>query len=78
MSSLTILEQTCSLIMFLCGIGAVLLLWAALAIERQRQDLARLRRERVQAAYRAHGLRQCLTAAGLVLPVAAFQRVVVI
>jgi hypothetical protein len=64
--------------MILSALGCVLMLYAGLALERQWQDLARLRRERVQAAYRAHGLRQCLTAAGFVLPVAAFQRVVVI
>lgn len=57
------LEQVCSLVMLLAGTGAVLLLWAGLALERQRQCLARLQRERVRAAYRARTLRSLLTVA---------------
>jgi len=57
------LEQVCSVVMFLAGTGAVLLLWAGLALERQRLALAGLQRERVRAAYRAHTLRRLLTVA---------------
>jgi hypothetical protein len=51
------LEQTCSVIMLLCGMGAVLLFWAALAIERQRRQLAALQSYSVKTAYRAQAYR---------------------
>jgi len=60
MGGLTILEQMCGLTMLLAGMGAFLLLWAGLALERQRQALARLQRERVRAAYRARTMRGLL------------------
>jgi hypothetical protein len=60
---LTILEQLCSVTMLLAGAGTILLLYAGLALERQRQALAGLQRERVRAAYRAHTLRRLLTVA---------------
>ena len=60
MSGLTILEQMCGLTMLLAGMGAMLLLYAGLALERQRLALACLQRERVQAAYRARTMRGLL------------------
>jgi len=59
----SILEQMCSITMLLAGTGAFLLLYAGLALERQRQALARLQGERVQAARRAHVYRRLLTVA---------------
>ena len=56
------LEQVCSVIMFLAGTGAILLLYAGLALERQRLALAGLQRERVRAAYRARTMRNLLAA----------------
>ena len=61
MGGLTILEQLCSVTMLLAGTGAMLLLYAGLALERQRVALARLQGERVKAAHRAHTLRRLLT-----------------
>jgi len=63
MGGLTFLEQLCSVTMLLAGTGTILLLYAGLALERQRQCLARLQHERVQAAYRARTMRNLLTAA---------------
>jgi len=60
MGGLTILEQLCGLTMLLAGTGTILLLYAGLALERQRQVLARLQRERVRAAYRARTMRGLL------------------
>jgi len=57
------LEQICSVIMFLAGTGAILLMLAAVAIERQRVALAHLQGERVRAAYRARTMRNLLTVA---------------
>ena len=54
------LEQVCSVIMVFAGTGAILLMLAAVAIERQRQALAGLQRERVRAAYRARTMRGLL------------------
>jgi len=63
MGGLTILEQMCGLTMLLAGMGAFLLLYAGLALERQRLALAGLQRERVKAAYRARTMRNLLTLA---------------
>jgi len=63
MGGLTILEQMCGLTMTLAALGCVLMLYAGLALERQRQALARLQGERVQAARRAHIYRRLLTVA---------------
>jgi len=60
MGGLTFLEQLCSVTMLLAGAGTILLLYAGLALERQCQALARLQRERVQAAYRARTMRGLL------------------
>ena len=60
MGGLTFLEQLCSITMLLAGTGAMLLLYAGLALERQRQTLAGLQRERVRAAYRARTMRGLL------------------
>ena len=60
MGGLTILEQMCGLTMLLAGMGAFLLLYAGLAIERQRVALTSLQRERVRAAYRARTMRALL------------------
>jgi len=57
------LEQVCSVIMVLAGTGAILLMLAAVAIERQRVALVCLQRERVRAAYRARTMRNLLTVA---------------
>jgi len=62
MGGLTILEQMCGLTMLLAGAGAMLLLYAGLALERQRLALAGLQRERVRAAYRARTMRNLLAA----------------
>ena len=51
------LEQACSVIMLLCGTGAVLLFWAALALERQRRQLAALQSWSIKTAYRAQAYR---------------------
>jgi len=63
MGGLTILEQLCSVTMLLAGAGTILLLYAGLALERQRRALAGLQRERVRAAYRARTLRSLLAVA---------------
>ena len=56
MGGLTILEQLCSVTMVLAGVGTFLLMCAGLALERQRQVLAGLQRERVRAyQYRREG-----------------------
>jgi len=60
MGGLTFLEQMCGLTMLLAGMGAFLLLYAGLALERQRLALAGLQRERVRAAYRARTMRGLL------------------
>ena len=60
MGGLTILEQLCSVTMVLAGVGTFLLMCAGLALERQRQVLAGLQRERVRAAYRARTMRGLL------------------
>ena len=70
----SILEQMCGLTMILAGTGAMLLLYAGLALERQRLALAGLQRERVRAAYRARTMRNLL----MVAVSADFEPVVVI
>jgi len=66
---LTILEQLCSVTMLLAGTGAILLLYAGLALERQRQALAdlhghclRLTFQRQAAVWQCRALRGHLLA----------------
>jgi len=57
------LEQVCGAIMVFAGTGTILLMLAALALERQRVALAHLQGERVRAAYRARTMRGLLAVA---------------
>jgi len=63
------LEQVCSVIMFLAGVGTILLMYAGLALERQRQALVdlhghclRLTFQRQAADWRYRALRGHLLA----------------
>jgi len=60
MSSLTVLEFSCAVIMLTSALSTVLMVYAALAIEQERRALATLHQHRVKAAYRAHTFRRLL------------------
>jgi len=72
MGGLTILEQMCGVTMILAALGCVLMLYAGLALERQRQALAdlhghclRLTFQRQAADWRYQALRGHLLALAL-------------
>lgn len=71
MSGLTILEQMCGLTMLLAGMGAILLLYAGLALERQRRVMLALHQHAMRLTYRTqHNERRLILAQNLILALA--------